>query len=380
MERLMELRKRKRRLKIIAMYSSSVAAVLVLFFVISYIYLEKADETSSKKISNKEIVGIEPNVITGKKESSSGLQDSIIDRKSVDATSSTTPLVTNDHSIAKRKETIKLNNTLDDFNTKAVALKSYRREFIPIYVPINLDSVTSIDEKLAINDQIPPLKSDPTTRDEGLGQIEDLSVSKTKNRVLGTLSVLAAPDLTSVHGANQSSLSQNIGILYTQNLGKKLSISTGILYAKKYYNAPSSLYNPKNPIIGNYASTNINAVCDVVDVPLLLNYQLYERRNFTLNIGAGFSNYFMLKEDYTFSQAEGNTYGIAPKYSYTLRNQNNHWFGVADFSVSIDHRINNRLSIGLRPFMKVPLTGIGYGRVRLESKGVAVTVGYHLFK
>lgn len=194
---------------------------------------------------------------------------------------------------------------------------------------------------------------------------------------LGLLTILAAPDLTSVQGAGKVRLSQNFGILYTQPLGKKLSLSTGVLYARKKYASAYRFYNPENPPVLSEYPTEVSAVCEVIDVPLLLNLNVLDNRKIRVNIGAGISSYFMLKEKYRFSYEGTGRYGKQDG-TYEIRGQNRHVFGVADFSVSVERKISEKISVGLRPFVKVPLTGIGYGQIRLESKGIAVTMGLDL--
>ncbi|MNN90076.1 hypothetical protein D3C81_2079760 [compost metagenome] len=40
--------------------------------------------------------------------------------------------------------------------------------------------------------------------------------------------------------------------------------------------------------------------------------------------------------------------------------------------------MSDKINVGIKPFLKMPLTGIGYGRVDLESKGIALMVGVTL--
>jgi len=84
----------------------------------------------------------------------------------------------------------------------------------------------------------------------------------------------------------------------------------------------------------------------------------------------------MLKEKYNYSY-DGNYQG---PQAYEVRNQNQHYLGVANVGLEFQHKINEKLSISAKPFMKLPLTGIGYGNSRLSSTGVAVSVNMNLFK
>ncbi|MDM8173479.1 hypothetical protein QT327_03745 [Olivibacter sp. 47] len=194
------------------------------------------------------------------------------------------------------------------------------------------------------------------------------------------LTILAAPDLTSVRGAGNPQLSQNIGVLYTLPLSKKLSVSGGVLYARKNYNSPYSFYRPK--IQRSYGATpsQVDAACDVLDVPIELNYQVYNKGATRITLNGGASSYFMLREQYEFSYDTGDPYKDKQRTNYEVRGQNNHPFGVANISATFEQQLNNQVTIGVRPFVKLPLTGIGYGRTKLDSKGLAVSVSFKLGK
>lgn len=195
----------------------------------------------------------------------------------------------------------------------------------------------------------------------------------------GTLSILAAPDLTSVSGAGSPSLSQNIGLLYTYPISKRISISIGTVYARKNYRSPYSFYRPKSPPASSQLPDKVDANCDVIDIPLVINYNLLQLKNgIKLNVSSGMSSYFMLRERYAFEYTGEGSYYTQPYGAYEVKGENKHIMGIADFSISAEKKISDKVSIGVRPFMKVPLTGIGYGRTKLESKGIAVSLGLDL--
>jgi len=199
-------------------------------------------------------------------------------------------------------------------------------------------------------------------------------VFKKKSRFV--LSILAAPDLTSVQKSGQSSLSGGFGIEATVILTKKLSVTTGASYAKKIYDSNFSLYKPNTDYVFGIKPTNIHANCDVIDIPINLNYKVFNGRRNSISVSTGLSSYLMLKEKYSYSY-NGAYQGPA---DFEVRNENQHYLGIANVGVEFQHKINNNLSISAKPFMKIPLTDIGYGNSRLSSTGVAVSVNINLFK
>jgi hypothetical protein len=188
------------------------------------------------------------------------------------------------------------------------------------------------------------------------------------------LSAIVAPDLSYAKSAVGSKVSSNFGLLATYEFHPRLSVTSGAVYANKYYNSSGDA-------AAGYGfdghSLQINAVCNVIDIPVNVNYKLLNRKAFSLSLNTGLSSYIMLKEKYDYVYSEE---GYAEStVSMEIKNQNRHMFGVANVSLSFDRKISPNLSIGVQPFMKLPLTGIGYGNADLRSTGVSFSLNMGLF-
>lgn len=197
--------------------------------------------------------------------------------------------------------------------------------------------------------------------------LEKLPRVHTPKPFRSSLALVAAPDLTSVQGAGTARFSTNVGLLYTYTFHKRWSASTGVLYARKNYASPYSFYQPDTPLA--YTPTDVRAVCQVLAVPLAINYTAWEKKNQSLQLTAGASTYFMLSEKYSMNYA--NNYS----HDYEFKGKNQHYFGVADLSFTYLRRVNKQYSLGIRPFVQLPLQGIGYGNIPLQSQGVALIIG-----
>lgn len=195
--------------------------------------------------------------------------------------------------------------------------------------------------------------------------------SKTPGKL--TLSVIAAPDITDTKASINRKVSSNFGFLLHYPISKKLSLSTGAIYAKKVYDYGGTTAAGYGEAA---AAWKLDADCFVLDVPLNLTYQVAQKQNYTFSVNTGLSSYIMLKEKYrinTDPQASNSIINV------NINNQNRHFFGVANFSVTVDRKISDRVSVGIQPFVKVPLTGIGYYNYDLRSKGVAVSLSLKPF-
>lgn len=189
-----------------------------------------------------------------------------------------------------------------------------------------------------------------------------------------TLSVLAAPDYNGVNNLNNASIGNNFGLLVTFKIAKNWSFSTGGVYAKKLYETGFSNYKPMKNIWDEYYPKSVNADCRVLDIPLNISYSLLSRKNTSISIGSGISSYIMLREDYRFTYDEQDSHTAV---AYHVVNENQHWLSVLNFQATFEQRLNSRLSIGLQPYMKVPLSNIGFAGVKLQSIGMAVILNWN---
>eukprot|EP01012_Entosiphon_sulcatum_P056655 TRINITY_DN80353_c0_g1_i1.p1 TRINITY_DN80353_c0_g1~~TRINITY_DN80353_c0_g1_i1.p1 ORF type:complete len:397 (+),score=21.51 TRINITY_DN80353_c0_g1_i1:789-1979(+) len=242
----------------------------------------------------------------------------------------------------------------------------------------NLNLLANVQFKPELSPKIDPVefKDQNLVTKVAIGKPERFKPPVLKQKSRFVLSILAAPDLTSVQKSGTSNLSGGFGVEAAYMITKRLSVSTGASYAKKIYDSDFSLYRPNTSYVFKVAPSNIHANCDVIDIPLNVNYKVFGNNRNSISVSTGLSSYIMLKEKYTYS------YDGAYKgpQDFEVKGQNQHYLGIANVGVEFQHKINNNLSISAKPFMKIPLTDIGYGNSKLSSTGVAVSVNMNLFK
>jgi len=189
------------------------------------------------------------------------------------------------------------------------------------------------------------------------------------------VSAMAAPDLSFAKSSKPSKVSSNVGMLATYAFGSKISVTSGAIYSRKFYNSGGTAPQSNNYTPG--ADWQVNADCNVLDIPLNVNYKIFSQKKLAISLNTGLSSYFMLKEKYQFITGQP---GPSQQVStLEINNQNQHLFGIANVSVSFDHQISPSVSVGVQPFAKLPLTGIGYGKADLKSAGVSFSLNIGLF-
>ena len=264
------------------------------------------------------------------------------------------------------KQIVNINNDLVDQNDKASAkiakIKPNNVAVTQVDSVVKIDSVVAKSTVLAVD----------TTNKQAI-----VTVPKIKKSVLSKfeLSALVAADFSTVRFKSIDKISSAFGVGLSYGISKKLSIATGFVISRKLYTADSTDYE-NAPAWGNpiYKLQNINANCLVYEVPLNIQYQFRQnKKNSWVAIG-GLSTYFMKNEVYDYNFI---WYAQTRKISYTIADKNNQLLSVLNLAIGYRRQFSNKLSYQLTPFLKIPLTGIGEGKVALYSAGLQLSINLH---
>ena len=187
------------------------------------------------------------------------------------------------------------------------------------------------------------------------------------------LSVFAAPDANGVGSFQQSKLGNNVGFQFSAGITKKLIISTGVTYSVKPYISGFEDYHTGYQF--QVDPTSVTADCRMLDIPINVGYQIYNKHQNKISLGTGLSSYIMLHESYKFNYADPYTNGPS---QFTVPNSGSYFFGILNLNATYDRQLNEKVGISLTPYLKLPLTNIGYSQVRLQTTGVAIGLRWNL--
>jgi len=200
------------------------------------------------------------------------------------------------------------------------------------------------------------------------------------NRHFSRISVglIFAPDFNSAGLLHRKSVSPVAGAFITYNFTPRWSLSTRILYNNKKYNNGADYYNVPyeywtertNGIIPN----NIDASCRVIDVPILLTYRFFVRPRLAINASAGPGSYFLLDEKYEFNFRQDNP-GAATQWQ--THENSKALFGVFNLALGLEMHTGRNTSIGIEPYLKIPLKQMGWANVNLSGMGLSFSVKYN---
>lgn len=186
--------------------------------------------------------------------------------------------------------------------------------------------------------------------------------------------LVGAPDVSTVRFATVHQPLPNVGVVLEYRLTPRLRLSTGLLRATKQYDARRSDYDwTKYPKAYYRDFALVNAACTVLDVPLNLRYDLLVRPRGAVFGSAGLSSFFMQREVYSYGYVENSLPAV---WERGVVNENHHLFSILNLSVGYERRLGRHWSAQAEPYLKLPLAGVGAGRVRLTSAGVFFGLKY----
>jgi len=187
------------------------------------------------------------------------------------------------------------------------------------------------------------------------------------------LTVIGASELNAVNSLGDSKSGTNVGLLFSAGVFNKITISTGANYSVKPYN--TNIDNYHTTYAFKTDPSQIEADCRVLDIPINIDYQLYNKHNNKFSIGTGLSSYIMLHESYNYYYADPTTKG---PLAFTPPGTGKYFFGIMNLQATYQRQVNSKMGLTIQPYMKLPLTNIGYSQVRLQTAGVAVGVNWNI--
>ncbi len=225
-----------------------------------------------------------------------------------------------------------------------------------------------------INDNKPVAATDNKKPDKPEGKKEIAAKTKTASKKESAffLSASAGPDVSYTTGdkLGKTKLLGGAGIGYTYK--ERFTIRTGFYSARKIYTASADQYHGSAAFYQFYPNLEkVDANCKVYEIPLAISYNFGKKQNWFAS--AGVSALLMKQETYNYYY-KYMPYGPTITHAYTINNENKHFLSTMTLSAGYQHKIGNRISIVAEPYIKLPLSGVGSGKVMLNSTGVLFTI------
>lgn len=247
--------------------------------------------------------------------------------------------------------------------------------------PEQKKDVVTIDEQKKETQKAVEDKKEKEVKEKEVVAIENKTSAspnkeKTKKNIPGNFGITlsAGPDLSFIelNKLGKATLIYGAGLSY--QFKKRVTVRAGFYAAKKIYSATPDQYTYQPGTAYPYLE-DINAVCKVYEIPVSLSYNFWQRKNHNWFGNVGLSSFLMKTEDYDYNykvpySGQGYTYYT---YKAAIKDKNKHYFAVLTLSAGYQYNLSKRVSLQAEPYVKLPLAGVGEGKIKLKSAGVLFT-------
>ncbi len=277
--------------------------------------------------------------------------------------------VTTDFSVSQNAVTV--GNTMPAQNNTTVDthLSSYNNG------PVSTATGNTMVDTSTKKEEPPAKVLTVTTRVENQKTKKDRPAAKNKLSLL----LSAGPDLSSIGNDKQGRWKMQTGVGLQYQFSKRFSLRTGFYASRKIYEVKPKDYNPP-PYFWQYYPDmqKIDADCKVYEVPVTLVFDVTKNQKNNFYITAGSSTYIMNKEVYGYSYKDN--FGYDRYTQRTAPEKSVAYFSTIGLSAGYSRQLSSRVSVSVEPYLKMPLSGIGYGKVKLTSAGALINAAFRLGK
>ena len=275
------------------------------------------------------------------------------------------------------------NNTRTDSNTTSTAETSKQADKIVITEKIQNELVVANSPEIpttkpVINEQAETgdvKKEAPAITQNKVEK--DKKKNKKTNSFFVTLS--AAPDVSYVDNGKLGAMKLLAGGGFGYTIKERFTIRTGFYSGRKIYTASPDAYNPPAIFYTYYPNLEkVDANCKVYEIPFSISYHFGSTPAKNWFAAASISSYLMKSETYNYFYKYSPA-GPTVSRKWTINNENKHYFSALTFSAGYLHTINKSIFVIVEPYMKVPLSGVGYGKVKLSCAGLLFSLGIKPF-
>lgn len=296
-------------------------------------------------------------------------QEPIEKHNTVDQANLQTNTMTTDEVNNKTSNTDKINDS------KAEGVEKNKSDLL---ANSNISTTKTATETTEVNKAVNEEKKDVASKSNTNSSSKE-SAAKSKKGNYFFLSLSAGPDVSAAGINNIGKVKPVYGIGVGFSFHDKFSLKTGFYSSRKIYNASPYEYHPAYNIWNYYPYLNeVDADCRVFEIPVMVSYNFVQSKSHSIFGTAGISSYFMKRETYNYISKLPS--GQITSNERTYNNRNKHYFSVITLSAGYVRKLNKSVSLAAEPYVKVPVEGIGFGKMQLNSAGVLFSVIVKPFK
>lgn len=185
-------------------------------------------------------------------------------------------------------------------------------------------------------------------------------------------SFLIGPDVSTIKLQRTSKVGYSAGFMLGYQLSSKFTIEGGVLWDKKtYYTDGRYVDTARFKLPPHSVVINAEGYCNMIELPVNIRYNFKTEQNQKWFVSAGLSSYLMHKEEYDLNYER---YNQAYVKDYGYMNSTKDWFSILNLSAGYQKSIGRNTGISIAPYVKLPLRGVGIGKLPISSTGLYISV------
>jgi len=188
---------------------------------------------------------------------------------------------------------------------------------------------------------------------------------------------MGAVEGTTIKFQKLENVGYDAGLLLGYEFNRKFSVETGFFINKKIYYSEGKYFNSsKLYLTQGVWIKEVSGYCKMYEIPLNLKYTLSSTQKKSWFVTAGATSYLMREENYDYMYAS--SAGQWPKHK-EYKHPDNYFFSALQFSGGYTHKMGNVGDLRIEPYLKLPLTGMGVGKLPFLSAGLQLGITRKMF-
>jgi hypothetical protein len=185
---------------------------------------------------------------------------------------------------------------------------------------------------------------------------------------------LMGPDFSTVKFQKSNGVGYNLGVIIGYKLSSRWQLESGLLLNRKSYYSDGEYFSTEKTYLPAHTYiTKVDGYCDMFEIPLNVRYNITQKKQSNWFATAGVSSYLMNKEDYNYTYKR---YNVEYTGNKVYKNASNNWLSALNTSIGYERGINQKIQMRLEPYLKLPLQGMGTGKLPISSAGLNIGVSY----
>jgi hypothetical protein len=188
----------------------------------------------------------------------------------------------------------------------------------------------------------------------------------------GYIGITGAPDLSTVKMQATKGVGTTWGLLLGYSFNSHWAMESGVyLDQKKYYTAGEYF---KGETQSYMTLQSVNGSCNMWEIPLNVRYNFNPGSKITWFATTGVSSYFMTQQQYYYQYE-----GVPQPTNWSTTVHANYLFSIINLSGGFEQRIGRIGNLRIEPYVRIPLSGIGTGRLPIMSAGLNIGITHQLW-